>query len=485
MIKEAKKKIVITGIGNIGFSLVKKLNSSKLELIIVVISRRLPAYFKEYLNKLPNGTIDFIKADVTNQEDLAKISKDEKLKNIDVVVSTVGFQSTSNDFIPFKNDFNGNLYSNLSPVKSFLNNIPKNANSRIIIISSTSGNKAPKIVNAYAPSKFALENFSGSLQQELNIQKIFVDIIRPTNIINQFSQSFRTKRGIPADTVSEKIFQLIELNYYGRSKQGIKQFIPNYFLGVRILERVFPSVLNFLFKVKPEFIRRKIYKNYPIHKILITGGSSGLGRELAYLYSNHVKEIIITGRDESKLFKVKNDIHNGSECKVSTIKIDFDSLEEVETLSNNITDIDLLINNAGQYLSKSIEDTTIGEYEKIMNINFLSAVLITQNLLKTTNVSKVINILSTTAICGSKYHSAYSASKSALWAYTRSLRRQYGNKIQIMEVIPSTFSSNLFRQSRSKDNENIIKKNLMDPIIVAKKIFSAERSGKDLIFYSF
>jgi hypothetical protein len=54
--------------------------------------------------------------------------------------------------------------------------------------------------------------------------------------------------------------------------------------------------------------------------------------------------------------------------------------------------------------------------------------------------------------------------------------------MHILEAIPSSFKSNLFRQSRTKREDNISTRKMMDSKIVAKRIFLAERSGKDIVY---
>ena len=122
-----------------------------------------------------------------------------------------------------------------------------------------------------------------------------------------------------------------------------------------------------------------------------------------------------------------------------------------------------------------------------LNANFFSPVLLANHLISNSNTRKVINILSTTAICGRKNHSAYSSSKSALWAYSRSLRRNKGNRIQVLEVIPSTFKSDLNRNSQKKGNEATVKSknNLLESKEVAERVVKAEKSGKDILFIPF
>ncbi|OFY51433.1 MAG: hypothetical protein A2W85_09850 [Bacteroidetes bacterium GWF2_41_31] len=487
MIKTAKK-ILIVGIGNIGFSIIKQLNNITNNIEIIAIDKRFPSYLEEYLSKTnENHKITFIKADVTDESGVQDIIASDKLNDINVLISTVGFLSHSNDFDEFRKEFNTNFFGNVIPIKALINKIPKKSNNRIIIISSTSGNKAPGTVNSYAPSKFALESFASTLQQELMKEGIFVDVIRPTNILNECSDVFKFNKGISAELVGMKIIKLIQLSLKDSSVSGKKFFVPYYFFGVRILERVFPNILNYIFGLNSRLNRRKTYKKYCNNKVLITGGSSGLGLELARIYAKHSLEVIITGRNEKKLEEAKNELNKISNCRIITKQIDFTSIPDLNKFINEIENVDLLINNAGQHLVKSVQEMNINEYIEIFDANFFSPVLLTNNLIFNSKTHKVINILSTTAICGRKNHSAYSSSKSALWAYTRSIRRQKGNTIQFLEVIPSTFKSSLFRNSDSIRNETTHNSdiNLLESKEVALRIVEAERSGKDILFIPF
>lgn len=487
MVKTAKK-IVIIGIGNIGFSILKQLNNINDNLEIIVIARRFPTYLEDYSSQIKdNIKLTFIEADATDESRFQEIVNGENLNGINVLISTVGFSSQSYDFDEYQKDFNSNFYGNVIPIKALLNKIPIHSSSRIIIISSTSGNKAPKTVNSYAPSKFALETFSGALQQELIEVGIFVDIIRPTNIINEFSDVFKTNRGISAKAVGAKIIRQIQLSLKDYQVSGKKFFVPYYYFGVRILERVFPNILNHIFGLNSKSKRRREYKKHFVNKVLITGGSSGLGLELAKIYAKHSGEVIITGRNKKKLVEAQNELKKISNCRIITKQIDFKSIPDLKKFVKEIENVDLLINNAGQHLSKSVKETNINEYVEILNANFFSPVLLANHLISNSNTRKAINILSTTAICGRKNHSAYSSSKSALWAYSRSLRRNKGNRIQVLEVISSTFKSDLFRNSDERRNLTTDKSNinLLESKEVAQRIVRAEQSGKDILFIPF
>ena len=90
MIK-AVKKIVIIGIGDVGFTVLKQLNNLADDIEIIAINRRFPPYLKEYISSTnENNKITFVKADVIDETSVQKIIKKEKLNDISVLISTVG-----------------------------------------------------------------------------------------------------------------------------------------------------------------------------------------------------------------------------------------------------------------------------------------------------------------------------------------------------------------------------------------------------------
>jgi len=320
------------------------------------------------------------------------------------------------------------------------------------------------------------------LRGELRNNRINVDIIRPTNIINEYSDVFKITKGIKSEKVVNRIYSLIIKHVRVNGYRGRNLFIPHYFFAVRLIERVFPFYFDKLAGLKNQIVRRRIYRRNSLKKVIITGASSGLGRDLAYLYAKDIDELIVTGRNETALQAVKQDIEKASNCSVSTFVVDFSTMDGVTDLVNKFDNVDMLINNAGSYLNKSIDEMSIDEYEEHMNINFFCPVLLTTRLLKKCDLKKIINILSTAAIAGRRNHSAYSAAKAALWAFTRSLRRIYGNSIQVLEVIPATFNSNLFRSLNNRTIENNMKRS---SVSVARKIYKFEKIGRDKVFYPF
>ena len=109
---------------------------------------------------------------------------------------------------------------------------------------------------------------------------------------------------------------------------------------------------------------------------LITGGSSGIGKELAYLMSSGF-EVGIVGRDETKLEKVAS-----SSESIHSFTCDLTSVEDCRRLvaeaNKRLGRIDVLVNNAGASVSGSIVDIPESEFEKIWRLNFLAPVTLTK-----------------------------------------------------------------------------------------------------------
>jgi uncharacterized oxidoreductase len=176
--------------------------------------------------------------------------------------------------------------------------------------------------------------------------------------------------------------------------------------------------------------------------ILITGGGSGIGFEIAKLLSRKGNKVIITGRNESKLQEASASLSN-----VCFFAADINSETAIDSLISHISEkfdgLDVLINNAAQLniykLAAGINAYDMAAAE--MQINYLSVVRLTEKLLPFLTASKeaaIVNVSSIVAFVPGVNVPGYSASKAALHSYTQALRFMLALKtaIKVFELMP-------------------------------------------------
>ena len=190
-------------------------------------------------------------------------------------------------------------------------------------------------------------------------------------------------------------------------------------------------------------------------KIIVTGGSSGIGKQTALLLMEKGAKVLITGRDESKLKTVAKEIDS------DYLAFDIGNLDSIEENAGiclqKLGGIDAIINNAGLGKFNLLGDITAQEFIDIFNTNVFGLTLFTQTLLPTFKSQKsgnIINIGSSAAVKGFKYGSVYSASKFAVRSLTQCWQaelREYNIRVSL--VNPSEVTTAFNSESREEREE--------------------------------
>jgi len=176
--------------------------------------------------------------------------------------------------------------------------------------------------------------------------------------------------------------------------------------------------------------------------ILITGGSAGIGFEIAKLFSQKGNHVIITGRDEQRLAKAAAQLQN-----VTAIQFDVTDRASVEAITTRLhkefPTLNIVINNAGKASVYSLDTEGVNAYEKAaeeMETNFLSVLRLNEALLpllKRQPEAAIVNVSSIVAFVPGIALSTYAASKAALHSYSRSLRLTLENStVKVFELMP-------------------------------------------------
>jgi short-subunit dehydrogenase len=187
---------------------------------------------------------------------------------------------------------------------------------------------------------------------------------------------------------------------------------------------------------------------------IITGASTGIGRELAVELSNNYFVYLIS-RNIDNLNKTKEIIiNNNNDCDI--IVADITNQESVEKIYNTIHDkdnIELLINNAGIAIFKDISSTSIDDWDKTINVNLRGSFLMTRlivEIFKVKKSGKIVFINSGAGLKPFKNSSAYVASKYGLRGFASSLReelREYN--VKVISIFPGAVDTPLW------DNKNV------------------------------
>jgi NAD(P)-dependent dehydrogenase (short-subunit alcohol dehydrogenase family) len=161
--------------------------------------------------------------------------------------------------------------------------------------------------------------------------------------------------------------------------------------------------------------------------VLVTGGSSGIGRATALRLAEAGARLLLVARDEEKLASVRAEIETRG-GKVTTYSCDIGDSDACDRLIERLLaengHVDILINNAGRSIRRGIDQTyeRLHDYERLMRINYFAAVRMTLGLLPAMvqiGAGHVINISSIGVLTNAPRFAAYNASKAALESFSR------------------------------------------------------------------
>lgn len=175
--------------------------------------------------------------------------------------------------------------------------------------------------------------------------------------------------------------------------------------------------------------------------LLITGASSGIGRECAIRLSKEYNLILCARRsdelEETKRLCANSSTHIVFQCDLSDIFSIGDKLNAL-ILDNNIT-IDKFLHSAGVLLLSSARSFDYNNCEKIFNTNVFSAMEIIKHLLRKNNKKALKNIVFISALYSKKAvigNSVYASSKAALDSYMRCLAKELAPEVRANSILP-------------------------------------------------
>lgn len=222
--------------------------------------------------------------------------------------------------------------------------------------------------------------------------------------------------------------------------------------------------------------------------IVISGASKGMGKAIAGRFAAEKNNIFICSRNEKELAGTAEEINSKYENTVKYFPADLadknDVLKFTDWILAQTDTIDILINNAGQFLPGSIYNEEEGTLEKMISINLFSAYYLTRALLPAMmkkNSGHIFNMSSIAALSAYKNGGSYSISKCAIMSFSKNLREEMKPfNIKVTTVYPgavytSSWSGSGVLPSRIMEVEDI------SNMIYAASLLSPQACVEDII----
>jgi short-subunit dehydrogenase len=193
-------------------------------------------------------------------------------------------------------------------------------------------------------------------------------------------------------------------------------------------------------------------------RALVTGASSGIGKELALEFARTGAAVALASRRLDRLEETAGEIRRACPLAPAPLVIGCDVTDReevarlVETCRERLGGIDILVNNAGAGVYGETARTSVEDIRAIMEVNFYGALNCLFEVLPAMKEARdglIVNIATAAALHGVPYLAAYGASKAALAAFSQSLRAEIsGSGVAVMVVYPGYTETEFFAREK-------------------------------------
>lgn len=192
---------------------------------------------------------------------------------------------------------------------------------------------------------------------------------------------------------------------------------------------------------------------------IITGASSGLGKDLSYIFASKGYNLILVARRKQNLEDLKNSL---AIFKVEIIikAVDLSNQENCFTFFDQIKslDVSLLINNAGFGNVGLFTKTDLSKELQMIDLNIKSIQTLTKLYINNFVKGEVVNISSLAAFLPTPLHATYSATKSYVYYFSRAINyelKKQGKDVKVLTVTPGPIKTNFYKSANTTVNRGM------------------------------
>lgn len=183
-------------------------------------------------------------------------------------------------------------------------------------------------------------------------------------------------------------------------------------------------------------------------KALITGASSGIGRDMARVLSEKGYDLVLVARDEKKLSKLVQELKQKNNVIVQAISMDLSIEDNCKELHKCVSDVDILINNAGFGDCGNFTKTDLNKELSMIKTNIIAYHILTKLYLvdmKAKNSGKILNVASIAGFMPGPLMATYYATKSYVVRLSESIREELikeRSNVKISILCPGSVKTN-------------------------------------------
>jgi short-subunit dehydrogenase len=226
---------------------------------------------------------------------------------------------------------------------------------------------------------------------------------------------------------------------------------------------------------------------------LVTGGTSGIGKELARLFAQNGHNLILVARDEAELAATAAELKSGA-TEVVTISKDLfqkdGAMQVYDLVKAKGLEVDILVNDAGQGVYGLFAETDLHRELDIIQLNISSLVTLTKLFLQdflAKGTGKILNVGSVAGTVPGPYQAVYHGTKAFINNFSEGLRNEVKDKgITVTVLLPGVTDTDFFNKADSQNSKLVQDKDKMaNPADVAKDGYDALMSGDDKVVSGF